>query len=217
MNSTAELIAAIRQGECVILLDDANRENEGDFVMAAEAVTPEHINFMITHGRGLVCMPMCVAQAQRLQLSLQHRHQTNVFGTKFLTSIEAAQGITTGTSTFDRARTIVTAGRADVDPMDIATPGHVFPILAEEDGVLARRGHTEAACDLARLAGYNPCGVVCEILNEDGTMARLPELMLVAKKHGLKIGCIEDLVHYRLSEASEQSVLVEKETSMEVA
>lgn len=199
---TLEIIEEIRQGKMVVLVDDEDRENEGDLVMAAERVTPEQINFMITHGRGLVCLPMTSEKCEQLNLPLMVSQNHSKFGTNFTVSIEAAEGVTTGISAQDRAKTILTAVSAGAKSTDVVQPGHIFPILAQKGGVLTRAGHTEASCDLARLAGFQPCGVLVEILNKDGTMARRADLNIFAKEHGLKIGTIADLIQYRLSQES---------------
>src|SRR5216684_486266 len=191
------IVAAIRAGEIVILVDDEHRENEGDLVFAADFVTPEKINFLAKHGRGLICMPVTEAHAQRLGLRPMVEQNRSRHGTNFTTSIEAAEGISTGISAQDRALTIKVAAAPDAKPEDIVQPGHVFPLIAQPGGVLARAGHTEACCDLARLAGHSPAAVLCEILKDDGTMARLPDLVEFARLHGLKIGAIADLIHYR--------------------
>jgi len=191
-----DVIEDIRCGKMVIVVDDEDRENEGDLIVAAELVTPEHINFMATHGRGLVCLPMTADRAAQLQLPLMCDKNEDGFGTKFTVSVDARHGVTTGISAYDRAHTIRTAVRADAVPSDLARPGHVFPLIAEPGGVLKRRGHTEAACDLARLAGLAPAGVICEIMSPDGQMARLPELALFARRHHLRIGTIADLCSY---------------------
>ncbi|MDF2691214.1 MAG: 3,4-dihydroxy-2-butanone 4-phosphate synthase [Gammaproteobacteria bacterium] len=197
-NSIPELIADIKAGKLIILVDDEHRENEGDLVMAAECVTPDHINFMITHGRGLVCMPMSKARCEQLDLPLMVQPGPGrVQQTYFTVSIDAASGAATGISTYDRAHTIKTAAKKDAKPLDFIRPGHVFPIMAQPGGVLVRNGHTEASTDLAVLAGFEAAAVVVEILNEDGTMARRPELESIAKRFNLKIGSIADLVRYR--------------------
>lgn len=199
-NTIPELIADIKAGKIVILVDDESRENEGDFVMAAECVTPEQINFMITHGRGLVCMPMSKARCEQLDLPLMVQPGPGrALQTYFTLSIEAASGVTTGISTYDRAYTIKAAVKRDAKPLDLVRPGHIFPIMAQPGGVLVRNGHTEASTDLAMLAGFEAAAVIIEILNEDGTMARRPELEQLAKHHQLKMGSIADLVHYRLT------------------
>lgn len=193
-----ELLEDIRAGRMVVIVDDEDRENEGDLVMAATRVTAADINFMVTHGRGLVCLPMTQARCERLGLPLMARDNRSQFRTAFTVSIEAAQGVTTGISAADRARTIQAAVAADARPEDLHQPGHVFPLIAQPGGVLRRAGHTEAAVDLARLAGLEPAGVIVEILNADGTMARRPDLEAFARQHGLKIGTIADLIQYRL-------------------
>ncbi|NDV92146.1 3,4-dihydroxy-2-butanone-4-phosphate synthase [Alteromonas sp. 345S023] len=196
-NTTQEIIEDIRQGKMVILMDDEDRENEGDVIMAAEHVTPEAINFMVTHCRGLVCLPMTQERCLRLNLPLMVDKNEAQFSTNFTVSIEAARGVTTGISAADRAVTIKAAVAEDAKASDIVQPGHIFPLIAKEGGVLNRAGHTEAGVDLPRLAGLEPAGVIVEILNEDGTMARRPELEKFAAKHGLKIGTIADLIEYR--------------------
>ncbi|QHJ11162.1 Riboflavin biosynthesis protein RibBA [Paraglaciecola mesophila] len=197
MNTTAEIIEDIRLGKMVILMDDEDRENEGDLIMAAECVTPKDINFMVTHARGLVCLPMTAERCKRLNLPLMVDNNGAQFSTNFTVSIEAREGVTTGISAADRARTILAAVATDATANDIVQPGHIFPLIAKEGGVLNRAGHTEAGVDLPRLAGLEPASVIVEILNEDGTMARGPELQEFAKKHGLKIGTIADLIEYR--------------------
>lgn len=197
LSSIEEIIEDIKAGKPVILVDDENRENEGDLIIAAEMATPEAINFMAKDGRGLICLPMERSIADRLGLELMGRGDNTHHRTAFTVSIEAKEGVTTGISAADRAHTIKTA----IDPAsskdDIATPGHVFPLLARDGGVLVRAGHTEAAVDLAKMAGFSGAGVICEIMNDDGTMARLPDLIGFAQRHGLKIGSIESLIAYR--------------------
>ncbi|MBX6422403.1 bifunctional 3,4-dihydroxy-2-butanone-4-phosphate synthase/GTP cyclohydrolase II [Thermosulfurimonas sp. F29] len=193
-----EAIEDIRAGRMVIVVDDEDRENEGDLVMAAEKVTPEAINFMAKYGRGLICLTLTPEDVERLQLPLQPRRHGTQFDTAFTVSIEARHGVTTGISAYDRAHTIKVAIDPKSGPEDIVTPGHVFPIRAREGGVLVRAGHTEASVDLARLAGLRPAGVICEIMKDDGTMARLPDLEKFAAEHGLKIITIRDLIAYRL-------------------
>ncbi|UYG06812.1 bifunctional 3,4-dihydroxy-2-butanone-4-phosphate synthase/GTP cyclohydrolase II [Halomonas sp. M4R1S46] len=200
----AELIEDIRQGRMVILMDDEDRENEGDIIMAAEKVEAEHINFMARHARGLICLPMTRERCERLQLPLMVRDNGSGFGTKFTLSIEAAEGVSTGISAADRARTVQAAVSRDARAEDIVQPGHIFPLMAEPGGVLRRAGHTEAACDLAALAGLDPSGVICEVMSDDGSMARRPELERFAREHGLKMGTIADLIHYRIH--NEQTV-----------
>jgi 3,4-dihydroxy 2-butanone 4-phosphate synthase/GTP cyclohydrolase II len=198
LNTAEELIEDIRAGKMVILMDDEDRENEGDIIIASECVTAEHINFMARFARGLICMPMTRERCETLQLPLMAPRNGSGFGTKFTVSIEAAEGVTTGISAADRARTVQAAVARNALAEDIVSPGHIFPLMAQPGGVLARAGHTEAACDLARMAGFEPSGVICEIMNDDGTMARRPELELFAEQHGLKIGTIADLIHYRM-------------------
>jgi 3,4-dihydroxy 2-butanone 4-phosphate synthase/GTP cyclohydrolase II len=190
----------IQAGKMVILVDDADRENEGDLCMAAEKVTPEAINFMVTHGRGLVCLSLAEEMLERLHLSLMvpDWENTSGFGTAFTISIEAREGVTTGISAADRATTIRTAIADDVKPTDLVRPGHVFPLRARKGGVLRRAGQTEGSVDLARLAGLKGAGVICEIMNEDGSMARMPDLVKFGRDHGIKIVAIADLIHYRL-------------------
>ncbi|MEE4383655.1 MAG: bifunctional 3,4-dihydroxy-2-butanone-4-phosphate synthase/GTP cyclohydrolase II [Pseudomonadales bacterium] len=196
-SSVDTLIDEIRAGRMIVLLDDEDRENEGDLVMAAQHVTPEAVNFMAKHARGLICMPMTVDRARHLRLQPMATSNRSKHHTNFTVSIEAAEGVTTGISAADRARTIQVAVAPGASPDDLVTPGHVFPLVAEPGGVLSRAGHTEASCDLARLAGCEAAAVIVEIMNEDGTMARLPDLEKFAAEHGLKLGTIADLVHYR--------------------
>jgi len=195
-----QALAEIRAGRMVVLVDDEDRENEGDLCMAAEAVTPEAINFMAMHGRGLICLPMCEEQLRRLNLGMMVPDSENTagFGTAFTVSIEAREGVTTGISAHDRAHTIRTAIDPDARPRDIARPGHVFPLRAREGGVLRRAGQTEGSVDLARLAGLQPAAVICEIMNDDGSMARMPDLQHFARRHELKIVTIADLIEHRL-------------------
>jgi 3,4-dihydroxy 2-butanone 4-phosphate synthase / GTP cyclohydrolase II len=193
----SEIIAAVRGGEIVILVDDEDRENEGDLVFAADFVTAEKINFLAKHGRGLVCMPITEAHALRLGLKPMVEQNRSRHGTNFTVSIEAAEGIATGISAQDRALTIKIASSANARPEDIVQPGHFFPLIAQQGGVLVRAGHTEACCDLARLAGLTPAAVLCEIMRDDGTMARLPDLLEFAAAHQLKIGTIAELIEYR--------------------
>ncbi|MCA1770647.1 MAG: 3,4-dihydroxy-2-butanone-4-phosphate synthase [Halomonas sp.] len=199
-----DLIEDIRQGKMVILMDDEDRENEGDLIMAAEKVKAEHINFMARHGRGLICLPMTRQRCERLNLPLMVTDNGSGFATKFTVSIEAAVGVTTGISAADRARTVQAAVNRYATADDIVQPGHIFPLMAEPGGVLRRAGHTEASCDLSALAGLDPSGVICEIMNDDGSMARRPELERFAAEHGLKMGTIADLIHYRIH--NEQTV-----------
>src|SRR5687768_13205659 len=197
ISPVAEVISAIRAGEIVILVDDEDRENEGDLVFAAEFVTAEKINFLAKHGRGLVCMPITEEHAGRLGLRPMVEQNRSRHGTNFTVSIEAAEGIATGISAHDRALTVKVASAEDARPEDIVQPGHIFPLIAHPGGVLVRAGHTEACCDLARLAGLAPAAVLCEIMRDDGTMARLPDLLEFAAEHKLKIGTIADLIEYR--------------------
>src|SRR5690606_1193418 len=193
-----ELLEEIRAGRMVVIVDDEDRENEGDLIMAAELVRPQDINFMVTHARGLVCLSLTRERCRQLGLPPMVRDNTSPHGTNFTVSIEAAEGVTTGISAYDRAHTVRTAVRPDASPADLSQPGHIFPLQAQPGGVLNRAGHTEAASDLALLAGMEPAGVLVEILNPDGTMARRPELEVFAREHGLKLGSIEDLIRYRL-------------------
>src|SRR5688572_15549487 len=193
----ADIIGAIRSGEIVVLVDDEDRENEGDLVFAAQFVTAEKINFLAKHGRGLICMPITEEHALRLGLRPMVQHNRSRHGTNFTASIEAAEGIATGISAQDRALTVRVAAAEGARPEDIVQPGHVFPLIAQPGGVLVRAGHTEACCDLARLAGLTPAAVLCEIMRDDGTMARLPDLVEFAARHRLRIGTIADLIEYR--------------------
>ena len=192
-----DIVAAVRGGEIVVLVDDEDRENEGDLIFAADFVNAEKINFLAKHGRGLVCMPITESHAERLGLKPMVEQNRSRHGTNFTVSIEAAEGIATGISAHDRALTIKVAVAANSKPADIVQPGHVFPLIAQPGGVLVRAGHTEACCDLARLAGLTPAAVLCEIMRDDGTMARLPDLVEFAAGHKLKIGTIADLIEYR--------------------
>jgi len=192
-----EIIADIKAGKMVILVDDEDRENEGDLIIAGQFVTPEAINFMAKFGRGLVCLALTEARCKQLNLPLMVRDNRAPLGTAFTVSIEAARGVTTGISAQDRSRTVQAAVAPDAKPDDIVQPGHIFPLMAQAGGVLLRAGHTEAGCDLAHLAGLTPAAVICEILKDDGSMARLPDLIEYGKEHGLKIGTIADLIHYR--------------------
>lgn len=198
LSSIEDIIRDIRSRKMVILIDDEDRENEGDLIIAAECITANHINFMATHARGLICMPMSKVRCEQLCLPLMVPRNTSGFGTKFTVSIEAKEGVTTGISAADRARTVQVAVSRNAKACDLVSPGHMFPLVAQPGGVLVRAGHTEAACDLARLAGFVESGVICEIMNKDGSMARLPQLELFAAAHGLKIGTIADLILYRL-------------------
>jgi len=197
ISTTPEIVDEIRAGRMVVLVDEEDRENEGDLVMAAEFVTPEAINFMAKHGRGLICLTLTEDRCRQLDLPLMVRDNRSPMGTNFTMSIEAAEGVTTGISAHDRAHTVRTAVRADASAADIVQPGHIFPLRAQPGGVLVRAGHTEAGCDLAQLSGVLPAAVICEILKDDGTMARLPDLLVFAEQHSLKVGTIADLIHYR--------------------
>ncbi|MFL6593610.1 MAG: 3,4-dihydroxy-2-butanone-4-phosphate synthase [Luteimonas sp.] len=194
-----ELLEELRAGRMVVIVDDEDRENEGDLIMAAELVRPQDINFMVTHARGLVCLSLTRERCRQLGLPPMVRDNTSSHGTNFTVSIEAAEGVTTGISAYDRAHTIRTAVRPDASGRDLSQPGHIFPLQAQPGGVLNRAGHTEAASDLALLAGMEPAGVLVEILNPDGSMARRPELEVFAREHGLKMGSIEDLIRHRLA------------------
>ncbi len=198
-NSAKELIEELRQGRMVILVDDEDRENEGDLVMAASLVRPEDINFMARYARGLICLTLTRQRCEQLNLPLMVEANRSSHGTNFTLSIEAAHGVTTGISAQDRAHTVRTAVAPQAVPRDLVQPGHIFPLMAQPGGVLSRAGHTEAGCDLARLAGLEAAAVIVEIMNEDGTMARRKDLEAFAHTHGLKIGTIEDLIHYRLA------------------
>jgi 3,4-dihydroxy 2-butanone 4-phosphate synthase/GTP cyclohydrolase II len=203
---TSQIVDELKAGRIVVLVDDEDRENEGDLVFAADFVTPEKINFLARFGRGLICMPITAEHAQRLQLTPMTPRNRSVHGTNFTVSIEAAHGISTGISAADRAHTVNVAARAEARPEDIVQPGHVFPLIAQPGGVLMRAGHTEACCDLTRLAGLTPAAVLCEIMNDDGTMARMPDLIPFAAEHGLAIGTIADLIQHR----SRTETLVER-------
>ena len=213
LHSIHEAIEDIRQGKVIIVVDDENRENEGDFLAAAEKVTPEMINFMATHGRGLICAPLTENRCKELQLGMMVSNNTDPMETAFTISVDLkGNGVTTGISAADRSKTVEALIDKDTRPFDLARPGHIFPLKAKEGGVLRRTGHTEAAIDFARLAGLQPAGVIVEIMNEDGTMARLPQLLEVAKNFDLKIVSIEDLVAYRM----EHDSLIEKKEDFDV-
>ncbi len=197
ISPTEEIIDEARNGRMFILVDHEDRENEGDLVIPAQMCTPDAVNFMATHGRGLICLTLTSARIEALGLQLMSIKNSSRHETAFTVSIEAREGVSTGISAHDRALTVAVAIDPTKGPADIATPGHIFPLRAREGGVLVRAGHTEAAVDVSRLAGLNPSGVICEIMNEDGTMARLPDLVAFAQKHGLKIGTISDLIAYR--------------------
>jgi len=204
--TTQEIVEELRAGRMVILVDEEDRENEGDIVMAADFVTAEAINFMVKHARGLVCLTLTEERCAQLQLPMMTTRNGTSFGTNFTVSIEAAEGVTTGISAADRARTIQVAVAKGARPEHIVQPGHIFPLKAQKGGVLMRAGHTEAGCDLAGMAGLTPAAVICEIMKDDGTMARLPDLLQFAEEHQLKIGTIADLIHYR----SQNESLVER-------
>jgi 3,4-dihydroxy 2-butanone 4-phosphate synthase/GTP cyclohydrolase II len=209
LNTIEEAIEDIRQGKVIIVVDDEDRENEGDFLAAAEKVTPEMINFMATHGRGLICAPLTESRCKELELRPMVSNNTDHMETAFTVSVDLkGNGVTTGISAADRAKTILSLIDNTTKPYDLARPGHIFPLVAKQGGVLRRTGHTEAAIDFARLAGFKPAGVIVEIMNEDGTMARLPQLVDVAKKFNLKLVSIEDLVAYRMQH---DSLIVKKE------
>ena len=206
LSTTPQLIEQLRHGRMIVLADAEDRENEGDLVLAADFVTPEAVNFMATHARGLVCLTLTEERCRQLNLSLMVNENRSPLGTAFTASIEAASGVTTGISAADRARTVRAATAKHAKPEDIVQPGHVFPVKAQNGGVLVRAGHTEAGCDLAELAGLTPAAVICEIMNPDGSMARMPELLEFAAKHGLAVGTIADLIRHR----SETETLIER-------
>jgi 3,4-dihydroxy 2-butanone 4-phosphate synthase/GTP cyclohydrolase II len=212
LHSTEEIIEELRAGRMVVIMDDEDRENEGDLLMAADCVTPEAVNFMAKYGRGLICLTLSKEHCERLRLPMMVSDNQAAHSTAFTVSIEAARGVTTGISAADRATTIQAAVAPDAQPKDLVQPGHIFPLMAQPGGVLVRAGHTEAGCDLARLAGYSPAAVIVEILNEDGSMARRPDLEAFAETHGLKIGTIADLIHYRVRH--EKAVLRECECEL---
>lgn len=213
LNTIEEAIEDIRQGKVIIVVDDEDRENEGDFLAAAEKVTPEMINFMATHGRGLICTPLTELRCKELDLHAMVRNNTDHMETAFTVSVDLrGNGVTTGISAADRAKTVLSLVDPDTKPFDLARPGHIFPLIAKQGGVLRRTGHTEAAIDFARLAGFKSAGVIVEIMNEDGTMARLPQLVEVAKKFDLKLVSIEDLVAYRMQHDS----LIQKKEDFEI-
>jgi 3,4-dihydroxy 2-butanone 4-phosphate synthase/GTP cyclohydrolase II len=213
LNTIEEAIEDIRQGKVIIVVDDENRENEGDFLAAANMVTPEMINFMATHGRGLICAPLTEHRCEELELSMMVRNNTDPMETAFTISVDLrGNGVSTGISASDRCKTVKALVHKDTKAFELARPGHIFPLVAKEGGVLRRTGHTEAAIDFARLAGFEPAGVIVEIMNEDGTMARLPQLLKVAKKFNLKIVSIEDLVAYRM----EYDSLIERKEDFDI-
>ncbi|MEW2922221.1 3,4-dihydroxy-2-butanone-4-phosphate synthase [Muricauda sp. ANG21] len=213
LHAIEEAIEDIRQGKVIIVVDDENRENEGDFLAAAELITPETVNFMATHGRGLICAPLTEGRCKELGLHKMVTHNSDPLETAFTVSVDLrGNGVTTGISAADRAKTVLALTDAATKPHELARPGHIFPLIAKEGGVLRRTGHTEAAIDFARLAGLEPAGVIVEIMNEDGSMARLPELLKVAKKFDLKIVSIEDLIAYRM----EHDSLIELKESFDI-
>jgi 3,4-dihydroxy 2-butanone 4-phosphate synthase/GTP cyclohydrolase II len=213
LNTIEEAIEDIRQGKVIIVVDDEDRENEGDFLAAAEKVTPEMINFMATHGRGLICTPLTERRCKELELHTMVTNNTDHMETAFTVSVDLkGNGVTTGISAADRAKTVLALVNEDTKPFELARPGHIFPLIAKQGGVLRRTGHTEAAIDFARLAGFTPAGVIVEIMNEDGTMARLPQLAEVAKRFDLKLVSIEDLVAYRMQHDS----LIQKKEDFEI-
>jgi len=212
ISSAAEIIEEIRHGRMVILVDEEDREDEGDLVLAAQFATPEHINFMARHGRGLICLTLTEARCRQLNLPSMVQKNASSLRTNFTVSIEAAKGVTTGISAADRARTIQAAVAKNATAKDIISPGHIFPLSAQAGGVLVRAGHTEAGCDLAALAGLEPASVICEVLKDDGSMARLPDLIEFAAQHQIKIGTIASLIHYR----SQTESLVERAVEREI-
>ncbi|MCL6265751.1 3,4-dihydroxy-2-butanone-4-phosphate synthase [Flagellimonas myxillae] len=213
LNTIEEAIEDIRQGKVIIVVDDENRENEGDFLAAAELITPETVNFMATHGRGLICVPLTEGRCEDLGLHKMVSHNSDPLETAFTVSVDLrGNGVTTGISAGDRAKTIIALTEQGTKPHDLARPGHIFPLIAKEGGVLRRTGHTEAAIDFARLADLKPAGVIVEIMNEDGSMARLPQLQEVAKKFDLKIVSIEDLIAYRM----EHDSLIERKEAFDI-
>ena len=210
--SVQEIVAELSAGRMIVLVDDEDRENEGDLLLPAAFAQAEAINFMAVHGRGLICLTLTEQQCRRLGLSPMSPSNGSAFATNFTVSIEAAQGVTTGISAHDRARTVAVAANPDAHPDDVVSPGHVFPICANPGGVLVRAGHTEAGCDLAKMAGLFPAAVICEVMNDDGSMARLDDLQKFAAHHGLKIGSIQSVIEHRL----EHEVLVERESAHQV-
>lgn len=215
LNTTEDIIDDIRQGKMVILMDDEDRENEGDLIMAADQVRAEDINFMASQARGLICLTLSEARCHQLDLPLMVRDNRAQLATNFTVSIEAAEGVTTGISAADRARTVRAAVARDAKPKDLVQPGHVFPIMAQAGGVLSRAGHTEAGCDLARMAGCDPSSVIVEIMNEDGSMARRPDLEKFAQKHNIKIGTIADLIQYRSAHEKTVTCINERKVQTE--
>ncbi|MDX1443445.1 MAG: bifunctional 3,4-dihydroxy-2-butanone-4-phosphate synthase/GTP cyclohydrolase II [Gammaproteobacteria bacterium] len=215
MDRIEDILEDIRNGKMVIMMDDEDRENEGDLIMAADKVRPEDINFMARNGRGLICLTLTQERCRQLRLPLMVSETNESLSTNFTVSIEAAEGVTTGISAHDRAHTVLTAVADGAQPQDLVQPGHIFPLMAQPGGVLTRAGHTEAGCDLARLADCEPAAVIVEILNDDGTMARLPDLQEFAKEHGLKIGTIADLIRYRMEKEKTVEIISEREVETE--
>ena len=213
ISPVTDIVAELKAGRMVVLVDEEDRENEGDLILAAEHVTPEAINFMAKHARGLICLTLTEGHCRQIDLPLMVRDNRARMGTNFTLSIEAAEGVTTGISAHDRARTVQAAVARDARPAVIVQPGHIFPLMAQPGGVLVRAGHTEAGCDLAALAGLTPAAVICEILRDDGTMARLPDLIEFAGRHGMKIGTIADLIEYRSANESLVRRIAEREIS----
>ena len=213
ISSTAEIVSELKAGRMVVVVDDEDRENEGDLLMAAQFVTSEAVNFMAKHGRGLICLTLTEQRCRQLNLPLMVSSNGTKHGTNFTASFEAAEGVTTGISAADRARTVQAAVAPSAQPQDIVQPGHIFPLMAQAGGVLMRAGHTEAGCDLAALAGASPAAMICEILKDDGSMARLPDLLVFARTHGLKVGTIADLIHYR----SQTESLVRRAAERDIA
>lgn len=211
ISTTQEIVTELRAGRMVVLVDEEDRENEGDLVLAAEFVTPEAINFMAKFGRGLICLTLTEERCEQLNLPMMTARNGTSYGTNFTVSIEAAEGVTTGISAADRAKTVQVAVARNAKASDIVQPGHIFPLKAQKGGVLMRAGHTEAGCDFAALAGLTPAAVICEIMKDDGTMARLPDLIEFAQEHGLKIGTIADLIHYRSQNESIVERIAERE------
>lgn len=211
ISTTQEIVTELRAGRMVVLVDEEDRENEGDLVLAAEFVTPEAINFMAKFGRGLICLTLTEERCEQLHLPMMTTRNGTSYGTNFTVSIEAAEGVTTGISAADRAKTVQVAVARNAKASDIVQPGHIFPLKAQKGGVLMRAGHTEAGCDFAALAGLTPAAVICEIMKDDGTMARLPDLIQFAQDHGLKIGTIADLIHYRSQHESIVERIAERE------
>jgi 3,4-dihydroxy 2-butanone 4-phosphate synthase/GTP cyclohydrolase II len=215
LNTIEEILADIAAGRMVVIMDDEDRENEGDLVMAAQKVSASDINFMARFGRGLICLTLTAERCRQLRLPLMVSETHREHRTNFTLSIEAAEGVTTGISAHDRAHTVLTAVRPDARPEDLRQPGHIFPVMAQPGGVLTRAGHTEAGCDLARLAGLDPSAVIVEIMNDDGTMARRPDLESFAERHGLKIGTIADLIRYRLRQERSVECIAEQAVNTE--